>query len=242
MGNGIHAGIHLLTGLFLILWLEAYDIIAIVILISLFHFIIDFLKSYAILCHPHLKFNIFLFLVDQASHLMFIFLSVFIYSKPANLTSAEGLCKDAQSFITGSFNMAVHHHKLIASFILIIAGLWGVGIFIRIFLGNLHLRSCKNTPDSIINLGAVNANEGAERGGFLIGFLERLFIIISIILDMPLVIGFILATKSISRLKKFDDDRFVEVFVIGSFISFIAAIVIGYIIKSMEIIPLLNGN
>lgn len=54
---------------------------------------------------------------------------------------------------------------------------------------------------------------------------------------MPLVIGFILTVKSVARLKKFDDDRFVEIFIIGSFISFISAIIIGYIIKSLNVIP-----
>jgi len=37
-------------------------------------------------------------------------------------------------------------------------------------------------------------------------------------------------------MKKFDDDKFVEIFIIGSFSSFIPAIIIGYIIKALTIL------
>lgn len=73
----------------------------------------------------------------------------------------------------------------------------------------------------------------------IIGILERLFIICAIVLgiaqntQMVQIIGFVLATKSVARFKEFDDRDFVEYFIIGSFISFTSAILIGVAIRAL---------
>lgn len=115
--------------------------------------------------------------------------------------------------------------------VLLFIALWGVGVLIKILFKGMDLKEYEKAIKLKPELKAPYRDEGADDGGFLIGILERMFIIASIIFNMPLVIGFVLTTKSIARLKKFDNDRFVEMFIIGSMISFISAIVIGYFIK-----------
>ena len=48
-----------------------------------------------------------------------------------------------------------------------------------------------------------------------------------------MMIGFILTIKSVVRFKKLSNDSFAEYFIIGTFLSFIPAILCGVIIKSL---------
>lgn len=119
-----------------------------------------------------------------------------------------------------------YQNKFFIAIFLFIIGLWGVGRFIALLIDCI----CKNRADK--------AHE-TLKAGFIIGILERIFIICSIVLGVSQVIGFVLAAKSVARLNKLNDDYFVEIFIIGNFISFIAAIVIGAIIKNLDIFPYL---
>lgn len=82
--------------------------------------------------------------------------------------------------------------------------------------------------------------DGAEKGGFIIGLLERLFILIAFSINAPSMIGFVLTAKSLARFKKLDNSTFAEYFIIGTFISFIFAIVGGILIRSLNLIPIIK--
>lgn len=237
-GNSLHACVYFVVSLASVIFYLSYNIFFIVVITSLLHGIIDFIKSLAILKKPFRKYSVIVFLCDQAIHLAIITFVFFLIDKNPPVSS---LIKNQIDEIVAIFSQSVYgvtfNQKLILVFILLLIGLWGVGVFIRIYFNGIKLKEYAGAINQKIELVMYNKKDGADDGGYIIGILERFFIIISIVLNMPLVIGFILTAKSVARLKKFDDDRFVEIFIIGSFISFISAIIIGYIIKSLNVIP-----
>ncbi len=231
LGNALHACIHLMLSLFSLVFFRSPAMLFIVAAIALLHFIIDMLKSKIISGRPFMKYSIYLFLADQAAHLIGIFLVFFTINRISSGWSFGEMFESI--FLT----YPTYGQRLLLSAVLLTAGLWGTGIFIKIVLGRMGLLPYKRAINLKIELVNSSKDRGAVDGGFLIGILERLFIIISIVLNMQLVIGFILTVKSVARLKKFDDERFVEIFIIGSFISFISAIAAGYLISLLHIIP-----
>ena len=81
--------------------------------------------------------------------------------------------------------------------------------------------------------GHISERAAPEGGGFTIGVLERSIIILALLLRQEGLIGFLLAVKSIARFKKFNDDCFIEYFIIGSSLSLLAAIVAGWVIRGL---------
>ncbi len=65
--------------------------------------------------------------------------------------------------------------------------------------------------------------------GRLIGLLERIFIFIFVLLNQYSAIGFILAAKGVTRFNNFKDDRsFAEYVLIGTLLSTLLALIIGW--------------
>lgn len=68
--------------------------------------------------------------------------------------------------------------------------------------------------------------------GRLIGLLERIFIFIFVLLNQYSAIGFILAAKGVTRFNNFKDDRpFAEYVLIGTLLSTLLALIIGWGVK-----------
>lgn len=68
--------------------------------------------------------------------------------------------------------------------------------------------------------------------GRLIGLLERIFIFIFVLLNQYSAIGFILAAKGVTRFNNFKDDRpFAEYVLIGTLLSTLLALVIGWAVR-----------
>ncbi len=236
-GNVIHGAIYFAVSIVSVVYYWSVSILLIVLIISLLHAFIDFIKSLAIIKKPFRKYSVKIFLLDQIIHILVIYFVLYLINMDPPVSEAV---KTQSEKIISSFNHltagVTYNQKLLFSFVLLFIGLWGVGMFIRILFNGMNLKQYKRAINLKLELVIHNKKEGANDGGFIIGILERLFIIVSIVLNMPLVIGFILTVKSVARLKKFNDERFVEIFIIGSFISFISAIVIGYVIKSLKVI------
>lgn len=171
--------------------------------------------------------EIYIFCMDKLVRLLLIFTASYIIK--------VNVPKHATLIMVSSFfdniirlfpTQLTYQNKFFIAIFLFIIGLWGVGRFIALLIDCIN----KNTADK---------PHETLKAGFIIGILERIFIICSIILGVSQVIGFVLAAKSVARLSKLNDDYFVEIFIIGNFISFIAAIVIGAIIKNLDIFPYL---
>lgn len=69
--------------------------------------------------------------------------------------------------------------------------------------------------------------------GKIIGYLERLIIIILVINDQYTAIAFILTAKSLARFKQMDDREWAEYFLLGTLSSIFLAIVYGIFIRSI---------
>lgn len=77
---------------------------------------------------------------------------------------------------------------------------------------------------------------GLENAGQWIGYLERILILVFMLLSVYEAVGFLLAAKSIYRfgeLKEASDIKKTEYIMIGTFLSFTIAIVVGLVIKAI---------
>lgn len=171
--------------------------------------------------------QIYLFFLDKSVRLLLILVSSYIIKinvpKHATLIMVNGFFNKISSIFP---RQLTYQNKLLIAIFLFIIGLWGVGKFIALLIDSLNKAGDPKSTETL-------------RAGFIIGILERFFIICAILLGMSQVIGFVLAVKSVARLSKLNEDCFVEIFIIGNFISFVAAIIIGAIIKNLDILPYL---
>lgn len=203
-----------------------------IILISLSHFIIDQCKSIFILKKPYYKESLAVFIIDQLLHIFFILFLSFKCNLDTNII--------LRKFYDFPTNLLVNE-KILITILIIIICTWVASIFIKFFINSLNNNLYKNLKKVNFQLSKKNSNEsGAKNGGFIIGVLERLFIILVISINQPSMIGFVLTAKSIARFKKLEEESFAEYFIIGTFISFIIGILGGIIILKLEIIPSLN--
>ncbi|SHJ28820.1 Protein of unknown function [Clostridium cavendishii DSM 21758] len=239
-GNLFHSIIHFLGiyGLIVLIYYLYGQAITIKIwqslLIIILHFIIDEIKSLLYLYSKKFKNNIMVFGVDQLLHLLVI---IFVTLK-TNLNKLGNIY--GYKLLDYPKNIDFLEKVLLTLSIFFIVT-WVTGIFIKIFIKNLDLSKKQvyineNNKNSIINKnGEIIAYflSEAKNGGFTIGILERIFILISIIINYPSMIGFVLTAKSLARLKKLSEDNFAEYFIIGTLISFISAIIGGVIIRSL---------
>lgn len=204
------------------------------------HGLIDLGKSSWIYWRASMKHSLFLLFFDQFLHTVSIIIASCLLSRdlPSGFYLKTVAAEGFRSVIDFFPAMLTPAEKWFLAAFLMIMGMWGAGIFIRQFLQWINYRSICQSAQPISETESESQNgagAGHPDGGFIIGLLERLFIILAIILGREEVIGFVLATKSVARFKKFDEDRFMEYFIIGSFLSFIIAIGIGSIIKGLKL-------
>ncbi|WP_242954469.1 hypothetical protein [Clostridium oryzae] len=140
-------------------------------------------------------------------------------------------------------SITILQKQLIALIVFFVAT-WCTGIFIKLFIKKLdssQIHICnsniKKAQSGVIINESGNViktiSQEAKNGGFIIGILERIFIIVSILMNYSVVIGFVLTAKSFARLSKLSDESFAEYFIIGNLMSFISAILGGILLKSM---------
>ncbi|WP_286905315.1 DUF3307 domain-containing protein [Clostridium sp. UBA1652] len=191
-----------------------------IIAITVTHFIIDESKSILIMKKIFLQEDVWIFLMDQILHLLAIYLICFI--------------GDFNSLmLIANYNLS-YLDKILLIILIAIVTTFATGIFIKILMKSLENNPYKKLIKKNVYLPSEKKNlSGARNGGFIIGILERSFILIIMIINQPSMIGFVLATKSIARFKKLEDESFAEYFIIGSFTSFIIAILGGYLISNL---------
>lgn len=163
------------------------------------HFLIDALKSFS----PDKGFVTFI--GDQIAHFLALFLIWWLF------------------YVIGDFNAPANQYilsfKTWVIFTCFVAILSPTAIFIKLFLSYERW-----TPEDIEYKGLPNA-------GKWIGYLERILILIFIYTGNIEGIGFLLAAKSIFRfgeLNKSRDLKITEYVLIGTFLSFTIAIILGY--------------
>ena len=83
------------------------------------------------------------------------------------------------------------------------------------------------------NIG-FSTSQGLKNGGKMIGLLERSLIYIFIMIGEPAAIGFLITAKSILRfgeIKDGDNRKEAEYIIIGTFMSFLFAVLVGYLTR-----------
>lgn len=73
--------------------------------------------------------------------------------------------------------------------------------------------------------------DGLRNGGMLIGQLERLLVFLLVLIGQPMAIGFLVAAKSILRFPVAEHRKMAEYVLIGTLMSFSAAIVLALLTR-----------
>ncbi|MCB9002453.1 MAG: DUF3307 domain-containing protein [Bacteroidales bacterium] len=202
-----HLYIHvLITAATLFIFLWNFKLWSLVLIISVLHFIIDLIKSFL------QRTNILIFVTDQIFHLLIIITVWLVYTNQS----------DKFFDLLSSFINTSKFWWLLLAYILLT-------IPTSVLIGKMTKKWSKE-------LFGSNKTKGLENAGKWIGIIERVLIFTFIIVNQLSVIGFLLAAKSVFRfgdLKDSTDQKKTEYIIIGTFISFFFAIIMGLIIQQI---------
>lgn len=244
VGNLMHSSVHLCVMSFIyIIYCSLYEPLKhdyiyyykIFAYITFLHFIIDEVKSSIVRIKPSFENSTVLFIIDQLVHIYIIILLIF----NSNLKYVLNLLYNSME--NYPYNISILDRWLIVG-IIFLSCTFGAGVFIRKYIQAINLKVYKKLIDKkfVIVKPSKEVDIGSPNGGFIIGMLERVFILLVMAIGQPSMAGFVLTAKSIARFKKMDDSGFAEYFIIGTFISFIFAIFGGIIIKTLQVIPVIK--
>lgn len=178
--------------------------------VSLAHFAIDWLK---IVTDRHLntpRTHLYSFCIDQLVHIAIILIAYFgrlRFSSPAPWWP--------------SLNGSPLLHEYIIYALIVLLCLKPPAILIS------RLLACFEPKDS--------EPQSPDKGGYLIGLLERLIVAILIINGHVGEIAFVLTAKSVARFKEFEKSGFAEKFLIGTMASISFALAVSLLL--MRFVP-----
>ncbi|PKR78768.1 hypothetical protein CEY16_03150 [Halalkalibacillus sediminis] len=234
-----HAIIHfILSSLFILSWLwidnriehpSIWMTLLVIVLVSLSHYVIDWAKYHIKQLVHSQKLKSLIFIGDQLLHIAVIFIAV------PFITDVE---------LTIQFST---FDKLIGLAILIILNTSVASYFMNIILSKLTPPNSmtqiteeevevketdkEKSSQRIKTKSTTSYPDNTDQTGRYIGMLERLLIMILVFSNSFMGITIVLAIKSITRFKQFEDKRFSEYYLIGTLLSIIIAVTIGYAAK-----------
>ena len=177
--------------------------VPVIIIVS--HFLIDFMK------YRLKKVNITVFLTDKFLHLLVPALLIIFILLPKGVVPYWFKLFPDLSFVAFVYLSAV--------LLLVQAGGILIGYFVQPFQNQIRYQQ---------------ASKGLENGGKVIGWLERPLIFIFILMGQYAGVGFLIAAKSIFRfgeLKENQNRKEAEYIIIGTFASFLFAILVSLSVK-----------
>ncbi|MBO0960571.1 DUF3307 domain-containing protein [Neobacillus sp. MM2021_6] len=241
----------LILGGFLIGNFKAVNILHFFIFPLLFivvsHFFIDFVKikmldTIKISNEENLK-RLSFFILDQVLHLLMIFLA-------CHLFIGIRFTKIVDVFEKGSKIGTVNAWLFIAIIVVLTTSVSGHAI--RILLGSLpnqllsfegrYAFKADRQEDGYANKGKLGLTEEYHytifskhdlSRGKLIGYLERLLVLVLTFYSAYPAIGFIVAAKSIARFKQMDDRNWAEYFLLGTLTSMFIGISLGIVLREV---------
>lgn len=198
--------------------LGVFNNYVIILIVVISHIIIDLIKL------KIKKDNIWIFIVDQSLHLLILLLISMNYKK--FLTKGDGI------YWEGIFGNNFYMILILITSIIVLTKV--SGILISYLIKPLQINVTTNE----------NKNEKTlPQTGKIIGYLERIIIYISVLSNVPALIGFLITAKSIlrySEIKNENDKLFVEYILIGTLFSFSLGISFSYL--SQKVIEILRVN
>ena len=202
-----HLYVHvIITAATLFLFLWDFKLWSLVLIISLLHLVIDLIKS------SLQRTDIWIFVTDQLFHLLIIITVWLVYTNQS----------DKFFDLLSSFINNPKFWWLFLAYTLLT-------IPTSVFIGKMTNKWSNEIYGS-------NETKGLENAGKWIGIIERVLIFTLIIVNQLSVSGFLLAAKSVFRfgdLKDSTDQKKTEYIIIGTFLSFLLAIIMGLIIKQI---------
>lgn len=180
-----------------------YFIFPIIIFAS--HFVIDYIRIWFDKKYPGVRYQFISFIIDQALHLLILFLLV----KDFTLHDTSKIGTSLNNWLKNTFNLLSldYFWKLVLTYIIVLSP---SSIFIKHFF-NLILNNelCDDTEN---------------KAGSIIGKLERLVILTLGFMGLYTAIALVFTAKSIARYKQLEEKEFAERYLIGTLLSFFIAI------------------
>lgn len=199
-----HSVLYLIAYFFIFLFFKITFILFFsILLIGVSHFVIDSIK-YKIISKKGFN-SSSLFIIDQILHISILVVLFLLVQKTNYILLFERFNVEQYS----------NYIKGVTAVLIIFKP---SNVLIKSFL-TLNQYS-KNTTDK---------NEEPIRLGRLIGNLERLLILLSLLANQYVVIGFIFTAKSIVRWEKLKEKNFAEYYLIGTLLSVVIPIIAYYI-------------
>ena len=194
----------LIVGLLTYLAIGNWTAVWIPLIITISHFFIDLIKTYI------KKDSIYIFLVDQALHLLVLLICWFIYTEQ----------------FSKLFNNFFYQYSNPKTLIILLAY-----IVVTIPMSIIIPKLTKTWSAEVSENEEINKDKDSlTKAGKWIGVIERLLVLSFSIIGKYEAIGFLLAAKTVFRfgeLKDPKDRKRTEYILIGTFISFAISIAIG---------------
>ena len=180
--------------------------------ISLSHLIVDHLRIRSEKRHIYTHKREFRrFILDQATHLVIIIIVVFYI--PDKNYIGQGMSDIYYTYFTP---------KLFAVAVILTAYaacLQPAGVFIKKMFLRLEFQQQDIVEENM--------------AGFLIGILERVCILTLAILSQYTAISFVIAAKSLARIKLLEDKNFAEKYLVGTLVSVVIALISGVMVQKL---------
>lgn len=217
------------------------------VLLASGHYGIDRLKLFLTRCISGRSLHqVYLFAADQILHFIFIFITAFLFFG----IDLPSCLRYVQHVLSGQVQVPFSA-RLLFGVILFILTTTVTGHFIRILVGVIPDRlslfegkyvlrnggeanpvnSAPQTPDFDEAFTYMIYPASDRSRGRMIGYIERLLIVIFVVSGSFAGIGFIVAAKSVARFKQMDDRQFAEYFLLGTLTSVLFGIVSGLTAK-----------
>ena len=194
----------------LLLILQFKKAILLGVIISVFHFLINFIKNKLEKIFPQRRLQISIFSINQLIHFALLIGMYYIFNLENSVSNLYLKLEGYENFKTIILYISVF------SIIFEPASVFIRKLFISI--------SSKTYPKE--NLEELKA-------GNIIGKLERIIIAILLLNNQFGVIGFVLTAKSIARFKQMENRNFAEKYLIGTLTSFLIVLISVFILKGL---------
>jgi hypothetical protein len=190
-----------------------------ILMISIFHFVIDYVKIRLSKKINRICSQALMFLIDQFLH----FLTIIIFTTPVS----EGTIYAVFTGNVGFFE------KIAANVCIFVLATYGAGYFLGILLQNIAPNhelqegiyrlsdektevKTKYESDGSIETEIITIkteqyfHDSPAKIGQIIGMLERTLIVILMMIDLPQGLAFLAALKTLARFKQFEHKQFAE--------------------------------
>lgn len=226
-----------------------FKLLLTITLICFFHFLVDSgkerlkkqIEKYINTPHVKMAVQTGLYILDQLLHLTIIAVMVkWIFKKKVSYYQLfESLLRKKATL---PFNT-----QILLTIIVILLSVFFVGYLIAGVLSyfkpnneireKIKMEESRQRDDQLQIIDKVTIEKATylidspEKAGMWIGILERFLILILCLADSITGISFIIAMKALTRFKQFEDKSFAEYYLIGSMLSIMFSLILGYFLR-----------